>query len=69
MLTRIATATLAISLLAASALVLPVLERAKSFAAGAEQTSGVTVVEKNSPWPLKSRMSMDPCAVTICQEA
>ena len=69
MLTRIATAALAISLLAASALVLPGLERAKSFAASAEQTSGVTVMEKNSPWPIKSRMSMDPCAVTICQEA
>ncbi len=69
MLTRGATAALAISLLAASALVLPGLEPAKSFAASAEQTSGATVIEKNSPWPIKSRMSMDPCAVTVCEEA
>jgi hypothetical protein len=69
MLTRVATAALAISLLGASAFALAPLDPAKSAITAAEPPEGMTVIEKNSAWPLKSRMSMDPCAVTICQEA
>lgn len=69
MLTRIATAALAITLLGASAYALSPLEPAKSAATSARQPAGETVIEKNSVWPLKTRMSMDPCIVSICQEA
>ena len=73
MLTRIAIAGLAISLLGASAFALSPLEPAKgpetSLGMSAAQPAGETVIEKNSVWPLKMRMSMDPCTVTICQEA
>ena len=73
MLTRIAIAGLAISLLGASAFALAPLEPAKAPATSpgtsAAQPAGHTVIEKNSVWPLKTRMSMDPCTVTICQEA
>jgi hypothetical protein len=65
MLTRIAMAALAITLLGASAFALAPLEPVS----GAKPDSGVTVIEKNSVWPLKQRMSMDPCTVAICQEA
>ena len=68
MLTRIAIASLAISLLGASAFALAPLEP-KAPEAISGQPAGHTVMEKNSVWPLKTRMSMDPCAVTICQEA
>jgi hypothetical protein len=68
MLTRIAIAGLAISLLGASAFALAPLEpKAPETSAG--QPAGHTVMEKNSVWPLKTRMSMDPCAVATCQEA
>lgn len=68
MLTRIAIAGLAISLLGASAFALAPLEpKAPETSVG--QPAGHTVMEKNSVWPLKTRMSMDPCSVTICQEA
>ncbi len=66
MLTRFATAALAISLLGASAFALPLLGQAGGTAGTA---TGVTVVEKNSAWPLKESMSMDPCTVRFCQEA
>ena len=66
MLTRIATAALAISLLGASAFALPPLAPIKS---PAETATGTTVIEKNSAWPLKERMSVDPCTVRFCQEA
>ena len=73
MLTRIAIASLAISLLGASAFALAPLDPAKApetiIGTSAGQPAGHTVIEKNSVWPLKTRMSMDPCAVTICQEA
>ena len=73
MLTRIAIAGLAISLLGASAFAVAPLEPLKasdtSLGTSAGQPAGHTVMEKNSVWPLKQRMSMDPCAVTICQEA
>jgi hypothetical protein len=72
MLTRIAIAGLAISLLGASAFALAPLEpKAPESSAGTSvgQPAGHTVMEKNSVWPLKTRMSMDPCSVTICQEA
>lgn len=70
MLTRIATAALAITLLGASAYALTPLKPAQDPAVTAgQQPSGVTVVEKNSAWPLRQRMSMDPCTVTTCQEA
>jgi hypothetical protein len=73
MLTRIAIAGLAISLLGASAFALAPLEPVKghetSLGTSAGQPAGHTVMEKNSVWPLKTRMSMDPCTVTICQDA
>ena len=69
MLTRIAIAGLAISLLGASAFALAPLEPIKAPVTSAGLPAGHTVMEKNSVWPLKDRMSMDPCAVTICQEA
>ena len=69
MLTRIAIAGLAISLLGASAFALAPLKPVKAPETSAAQTAGETVMEKNSVWPLKTRMSMDPCSVTICQEA
>jgi hypothetical protein len=73
MLTRIAIAGLAISLLGASAFALAPLEPVKgpdmSVGTSAGQPAGHTVMEKNSVWPLKQRMSMDPCAVATCQEA
>jgi hypothetical protein len=73
MLTRIAIAGLAISLLGASAFALAPLEPAKAPEASPGTTigqpAGHTVMEKNSVWPLKTRMSMDPCSVTVCQEA
>jgi len=77
MLTRIAVAGLAISLLGASAFALAPPEPVKTFetslgthlGTSIGQPAGETVIEKNSVWPLKDRMSMDPCAVTICQEA
>jgi hypothetical protein len=69
MLTRFATAALAITLLGASAFALTPLEPIKSSFEDTKQPAGVTVIEKNSAWPLKQRMSMDPCTVTICQEA
>ena len=69
MLTRIATAALAISLLGASAFALAPLDPAKSAFMAAEPPAATTVIEKNSAWPHKTRMSMDPCAVTMCQEA
>ncbi len=69
MLTRIAIASLAISLLGASAFALAPPEPVKAPEVSAGQPAGETVIEKNSVWPLKTRMSMDPCAVTICQEA
>ena len=69
MLIRIATAALAATLLGASAYALAPLEPAKGPVAGAGQTSGVTVIEKNSLWPLKEFMSMDPCTLVTCQEA
>ena len=70
MLTRIAIAGLAISLLGASAFALaPVNAPGESPVPIAGQPSGQTVIEKNSVWPLKQLMSMDPCAVAICQEA
>lgn len=73
MLTRIAIAGLAISLLGASAFALAPLEPVKapetSLDTGVGQPAGQTVMEKNSVWPLKQRMSMDPCAVATCQEA
>jgi len=69
MLTRIAIAGLAISLLGASALALAPPEPVRAPEAISGQPAGETVMVKNSVWPLKTRMSMDPCAVTICQEA
>ncbi len=69
MLTRITTAALAITLLGASAFALAPLDTAGSAITAVEPLGGTTVIEKNSAWPLKSRMSMDPCAVTTCQEA
>ena len=77
MLTRIAIASLAISLLGASAFALAPLEPVKapetslgtSVGRSVGQPAGETVIEKNSVWPLKQRMSMDPCAVATCQEA
>ena len=77
MLTRFTTAALAITLLGASAYGLaplepvtsPVASLITSAVTSAEQPSGLTVIEKNSAWPLKTRMSMDPCTVRICQEA
>lgn len=69
MFTRIATAALAVSLLGASAFALAPVGPDMSAKTGSGPTAGVTVIEKNSVWPLKQRMSMDPCAVIICQEA
>ena len=69
MFTRIATAALAITLLAASASALTSPDPGAGQSTAAEMPSGHTVIEKNSSWPLKQLMSMDPCAVTICQEA
>jgi hypothetical protein len=69
MLTRFATAALAITLLGASAYALTPLEPAKGPVTPVATPAGVTVVEKNSAWPLKQYMSMDPCAVATCQEA
>ena len=73
MLTRFAIAGLAISLLGASAFALAPLEPVKgpgmSLGTSAAQPAGHTVMEKNSLWPLKQRMSVDPCGVAICQEA
>lgn len=69
MLTRIATAALAITLLGASAFALAPLEPTGNQAARAESPAGVTVIEKNSAWPLRQYMSMDPCTVTVCLEA
>jgi hypothetical protein len=69
MLTRIAIAGLAISLLGASAFALAPLEPVKAPETSAGQPAGHSVMEKNSVWPLKTRMSMDPCAVATCQEA
>lgn len=73
MLTRIAIAGLAISLLGASAFALappePIKGPETNLGTSAAQPGGQTVIEKNSVWPLKTRMSMDPCSVTICQEA
>ncbi len=69
MLTRIAIASLAISLLGASAFALAPLEPVKAPETSAAQPAGETVMEKNSVWPLKTRMLMDPCSVTVCQEA
>jgi len=34
-----------------------------------DEAAGVTVINKNSSWPLKHYMSMDPCSVTTCVEA
>ncbi|MFW6028462.1 MAG: hypothetical protein ACOC9Q_02950 [bacterium] len=67
MLTRIATAALAVSLLGASAFALAPLQPVTGPAGAAQP--GETVMHKNSAWPLKDRMSMDPCTVTMCQEA
>lgn len=73
MLTRIATAAMAISLLGASAFALSPLEPARHAAASpltSDATpAGMTVIEKNSAWPLRQYMSMDPCTVTTCLEA
>jgi hypothetical protein len=69
MFTRFATAALAVSLLGASAFALSPAGPGMTAITGPGQAAGVTVIEKNSVWPLKQRMSMDPCAVTICQEA
>ena len=66
MLTRIATAALAISLLGASAFALPPLGPIKSLV---DTATGMSVMKKNSAWPLKGQMSMDPCTVRLCQEA
>ena len=71
MLTRIAMAAFAISILGASADALAPLEPAATEASRPvmNEPSGVTVVEKNSLWPLKDYMSMDPCTVATCREA
>ena len=69
MLTRIAMAAFAITLLGASADALAPLGPVKSPIIAVEQPAGVTVIEKNSLWPLKDYMSMDPCTLTICREA
>jgi hypothetical protein len=28
----------------------------------------ITIMEKNQIWPVKGRITMDPCAETACQE-
>ena len=65
MLTRLAMAALAITLLGASAYALAPLEPVASEM----QSLRTTVIEKNSVWPLKGLMSMDPCTVRTCLEA
>jgi hypothetical protein len=65
MFTRIATAVLAVTLLGASAYGLAPQEPVASE----PRPSATTVIEKNSVWPLKDRMTMDPCTVRTCQEA
>ncbi len=30
--------------------------------------ANVTVITKNKSWPIKGLITMDPCAITACQE-
>lgn len=65
MLKRTAMAALAVTLLGASAFALAPLEPVTSGA----QPLRSTFIEKNSVWPLKGQMTMDPCTVRTCLEA
>ena len=64
MFTRIAVTALTLTVLGAGAFAFAPTDTAPQNSAAAR----TTILEKNQAWPIKGRITVNPCAVEACQE-
>ncbi len=67
MIIRTTTTLLALSLLAAGALAFAPAAQSTQPATGVKPAA-MSTFEKNQSWPLKGRITMEPCKYNLCQD-